>query len=109
MDATVEYDGTRVLVDGYAPDRDPIAQAKAAASHVRGILEAATRAKPPVRAAVVFPGWWVVSPPRVEVWVLNPTRLLGYIRHEPIRLADAQVNQLAAALATHVRAKQNAV
>ena len=42
----VSYDGENVIVDGFNPDRDPIAQARACAQHVRELLAESTNRPP---------------------------------------------------------------
>ena len=106
---TVTYDGERVLVDGHAPDRDPIAQVRACASGISSILERGTGVRPNVRPVVLYPGWWVDPQPKgVEVWVLNPDLLPAYIRHENAFYRDDQVKLFALALDTHMRSHEPA-
>ena len=58
-DVQVTYDGERVLVDGHAPDRDPIKQVNALADHVRDVLRDRADARPHIRPVILYPGWWV--------------------------------------------------
>lgn len=101
--AAVEYDGQRVLVNGHEPDRDPVEQARASARYVSRRMREVTGGHVPVRPVVLFPGWWVTEQPRAEVWVLNPTRLLGYLRHEREQLSEDQVRRLAAVVSDFAR------
>jgi hypothetical protein len=103
--AEITYDGARVLVDGFEPDRDPIAQAEASADHLRQILEQMTgRRDIYVRPVVLFPEWWVHrQPPDCNVWVLNPKALPSFLEHEPERLSRGSITFLGEALACHQR------
>jgi len=103
-DAKVEYDGQRLLVDGLAPDRDPIKQVKASCDRVREIIQAATELRPFVRPVVLYPGWYVVSTPRdQDVWVLNPLNLPSFVVHERMRLKDEEIRLLTAIFESHLR------
>ncbi|UYN89146.1 MAG: NERD domain-containing protein [Anaerolineales bacterium] len=84
-DAQVNYDGTRVLVAGRQPTRDPIIQVKSAARWLQEMLKASTGKAFPVRGVVVYPGWYVESRAgnKAEVWVLNPKALADFIIHQP--------------------------
>lgn len=101
--ARVAYDGSRVLVNGYAPDRDPLIQARAEAKSLEQILEEYTGRRVVVRPVVLYPEWFVDEPKDVDVWVLNEQRFLGYVEHEPIRFTDVQVRELANGLMRYVR------
>lgn len=93
-DARVVFDGERVLVAGWAPDRDPVAQAQAQARWLRELLLSMTGREFPVRPVVAYPGWFVESTPsarKADVWVLEPKALLSFIRHEPHFLPKADV------------------
>jgi hypothetical protein len=57
----VTYDGERILVDGLAPDRDPIAQVKAGCRDLQRYLDNSTDIAVTVRGIVLYPGWWVES------------------------------------------------
>ena len=93
---TVAYDGQHILVNGHRPDRDPVVQARASAHYVSKRMRDVVGEHVSVRSVVLFPGWWVSEQPNAEVWVLNPMRLLGYLRQERERLSLEQVRRLAA-------------
>lgn len=83
-DARVTYDGKQLLVDGKAPDRDPIVQAKSQARWLGSVLQESTGRLFPVQAVVVFPGWFIdpgVGKPQ-SVWVLEPKSLPGFLSHQ---------------------------
>ncbi len=107
--ATVSYDGKRVLVDGLEPDRNPIEQAKAGAAHIAELLERATGRRPKVRPVVLYPGWWVERQPKgADVWVLNPKALPSFLDQEPLVFKPEEISLYSDALETHVRATTSA-
>ena len=55
----VTYDGQKVLINGLAPDRDPIIQALKQAKWVNDYLKSCTALSDvPITPIVVFPGWF---------------------------------------------------
>jgi hypothetical protein len=103
-DAKVIYDGEKVNVNGWEPDRDPIKQAKANASWLKDILKKSTGNVYPVKGAVIFPGWYVESKsPKSEVWVLNPKALPTFIGNEPECVTQTDVNMIAFHLSRYIR------
>ena len=108
-DAKVFYDGERVLIDGIAPSRDPVAQAMRSADHLKKILEQATGLKiPPVRPVVLFPGWYVKEQRKgTRVWVLNPKVLPSFIEQEPQILSDEEIKQLGFFLSQYLKLRRD--
>jgi hypothetical protein len=53
--AVITYDGSSILVDGLAPDRDPVAQARASAAHIRELLFEGSGRKVFVRPVILYP------------------------------------------------------
>lgn len=91
----IAYDGQTVLVNGYKPDRDPIAQARAGAADIRRVLKSTTGQLVPVRPVVLFPEWYVEKQPRgVETWVLNEKVFVSFVEHEAASLDPAEVRLL---------------
>lgn len=84
-DAKVLVVDGKVLVDGFAPDRDPLAQARAARDWLKSLLRQTTDRDFPVRGAVLYPGWWVAPPKgaRSEIWVLNEKAFVKWVHNEP--------------------------
>lgn len=102
--ATVSYDGERVLVNGYAPDRDPLIQSRAGAGRIQQIIEQYTGRKVPVRPVVLFPSWFVEKQPLgVTTWVLNEKAFVGFVDREPRNLVREQITVLTEGLARYVR------
>lgn len=102
----VRFDGKQVRVDGNIPDRDPIAQANACAASLRRILKDYSGMDVKPRPVVLFPGRFVVEGNTTNIWVLNEPRFAGYLRNEPQKLSQDQVNLLAASLARYVRERR---
>jgi Nuclease-related domain len=101
----VDYDGKRVLVNGFAPDRDPIAQAEAAAGFIRDLMKRTTSRDVAVRPVVLFPGWYVTRQPRgCDTWVLNEKALPKFLENEPARLSPEDIALFAERLTQHLSA-----
>jgi hypothetical protein len=80
-DEVVTYDGEKILVDGRAPDRDPVAQARRNANTLSEILREKTGEPVHVQAIVLYPGWFVKSAARdAEVLVANPKYAVAILR-----------------------------
>lgn len=89
---TIEYDGEKVTVDGFSPDRDPIVQAKAAAHWLCDLIERSTGRKLAVQPIVIYPGWFVKKmPENADVWVLNHKALPTFISNGQAKLAAEDV------------------
>lgn len=101
----IVFDSETILVDGYAPDRDVVIQAKAQASWLRELLTESTGRKFAVRSAIVFPGWFVdyTGPKERTMWVLNPKALPTFLDHEPAQLSREDVQLVAFHLSRFVR------
>ena len=81
------------------PDRDPVAQVRAGAARLRNLIRQVTGILSRVRPVVLFPWSCVQAAPRnTEVWVLNPTRILGYVRHERQCPSTDEVGHISAIL-----------
>ena len=103
----VHYDGHRVLVDGRAPDCDPIKQVKAAAKWLSTQIADSTGKRFWVHPVVVYPGWFVETPPEARgapVWVLEPKALAKWIENESASIDDTDVSLIAYHLARMVMA-----
>jgi hypothetical protein len=84
-DSRVRFDGQKILLDGREPDRNPLDQARGAARWLREALRQSTGREFPVRAVVVYPGWYVESAKGAnsgDLWVLNPTGVGPFIEQE---------------------------
>ena len=103
--ATVIFDGDKISVNGSAPDRDPVTQAKAQASWLRQLLIESTGRKFHVTAVISYPGWFVENKTsrEAEVWVIEPKMLPGFLDHEPARLSTDNVNLASFHLSRFIR------
>jgi len=92
--AVVAYDGEKVVVGGFEPDRNPVVQARAVRDWIGDLLFEATGMRYPVRGVVIFPGWWVESPKgrsRPDVWVLNEKAFIKFVENEPTMVKKEDV------------------
>lgn len=104
--AKVVYDGEKVCVDGFTPDRDPITQAKAQANWLQNLIKDSTGKTVKVRPVVLYPGWFVSCQVKgVEVWVLEPKALPSFLEHERSVLTDEDVKLVSYHLSRYVREK----
>jgi hypothetical protein len=106
-DAVVRFDGTRVFVDGRSPDRDPVKQVTATAKWLCEQIAESTGKRFWVRPVVVYPGWYVETPPEARgssVWVLEPKALAKWIENEPSSIDDSDVSLIAYHLTRMIRA-----
>jgi hypothetical protein len=107
--AKVEFDGERVLVNGWEPDRNPVIQAKALRKWLYDLLLKSTGKTFPVKAIVTFPGWYVetVRRPRTdEVWVLNPKAIPSFIDHKPEVLKSEDVHLASFHLSRYIQSME---
>jgi hypothetical protein len=106
-DFHVVFDGEKILVDGYEPDRNPIQQAQAQRRWLYNLLLETTGKKFPVKAAVVFPGWYVKKTndaKKSDVWVLNHKGIPAFINKEPVVLNLEDIELAASRLVIHMQA-----
>ena|SRR3989338_8316685 len=104
--AAIDYDGTQILVNGFKPDRDPVAQAKAQAHWVKELVKKLTGKIIAIRPVVVYPEWFVSPLPkgsRPDVWVLNPKALPAFIENSGGELSDEDVRSFHAHLSRYIR------
>ncbi|NEQ48059.1 MAG: NERD domain-containing protein [Leptolyngbya sp. SIOISBB] len=104
----IQFDGETLLINGQSPYRDPVTQAKAQADWSRQVLQESTGKIFPVKAVIVFPGWYVQSTAkgkRSNLWVLNPKALPAFIEQEPARLQQEDVQLAAYHLSRYIRTK----
>lgn len=105
-EAKVTFDGEKLLVAGYVPDRDPVNQAKAASKSLAAILRDQGIPSVQVQPVVLFPEWFVEAPLDSGVWVHNEKFFVKRLETLPVRLSDKEVFALAAALGRYVRDRQ---
>jgi hypothetical protein len=104
--SSVKYDGEHVTVNGFAPDRDPVVQAKAEAHWLGDLIEESTGRRFPVQPIVIYPGWFVEKmPENSEVWVLNEKVLPTFVQNARTHLAPEDINLITYHLKRYVIAK----
>jgi hypothetical protein len=94
-DAVIHFDGRTVLINGRAPDRDPIKQVTAAAKWLSTQIAESTGKRFWVRPVVVYPSWFIETPQdarRAAVWVLEPKALVKWIENESANIDDSDVS-----------------
>ena len=109
--ARISYDGTDLLVDGYPPDRDPIAQVLAECRELAEWMKVETGRDISrlIKPVVVFPGWYVDDPRSIKhrsIWVLNDKALITLIQKEDARLAEPDILLFANRIRERVRRYQ---
>lgn len=103
----IVFDGDTLKVGARSPERDPISQARAQASWLRGLLAESSGRSVQVRPVIAFPGWYVETTGRsTDVWVLEPKALPHFIETEPSRLSPEDARLLAYHLSRYVRSSQ---
>lgn len=107
-DAVLVYDGQSVLIDEHAPNRDPLNQASASASRIKAVLRACGGKDVAVRAAVVYPGWYVRKTCRSpKIWVVTENLLPAYLDRDDTRLDEQEIQRFGSALTTYIRSKRD--
>jgi hypothetical protein len=102
--ADIQYDGTKITINGFSPDRDPIAQAKAQAHWLKDLLRDLMGKNLKVRPVVLYPGWFISCQPReVQVWVLNEKALPHFLKNEPSLLNLEEVHAIEGHISRFVR------
>jgi hypothetical protein len=107
-DARVALTEDGIVVNGLRPDRDPLIQARAAARWLSQLLEESTGKPSPVRAVVLYPGWFVEPMGESwrradQPWVLEPKALPTFIASEPCQIAETDRKLAAYHLSRYVR------
>lgn len=106
----ITFDGASILVNGMEPDRNPVIQAKAQASWLKGVLSESTGKQFPVRPVVVYPGWFIEQSPGStrELWVLEPKALPKFLAKESKSLSAEEVKIASFHLSQFIRAGERA-
>lgn len=91
--AVIQYDGAKITVKRFIPDRDPIAQAKAQAHWLKDLLMDLMGKNLKVQPVVLYPGWFISRQPReAQVWVLNEKAFPHFLKNEPSLLNLEEVH-----------------
>jgi hypothetical protein len=106
-DVRIQFDGARILVDGFDSDRDPVKQAKAQAHWLGDLLAEMTSKRFQIQPVILFPGWFVeMSNPGGEIWVLNENALLKFIANAKPKLSKEEVAMITFHLKQYVINRQ---
>lgn len=102
--AEIYYDGEKILINGFSPDRDPVVQAKAQAHWLQELIKESTGRTLKARPVVLYPGWFVSKQPKgADVWVLNPKSLPGFLEYESNKLATEDIQLVNFHVSRYVR------
>ena len=101
----VVYDGETITVDGFAPERDPVIQVRAAARDVKQIIKRTSARDVQVQPVVLFPGWFTTQSGPRDIWVLNESAFPKWVENEPDTLSPDDVALIAEGLRMYVRNK----
>jgi hypothetical protein len=106
--ARVKFDGEKISVGAFEPDRNPVIQSKAQASWLKGLLKESTGKSYPVRPVVVFPGWYIDHAPGSmrDLWVLEPKALPGFLSKAPAILTEDQIKLASFHLSRFIRSEE---
>lgn len=106
-DVRIVFDGAGVLVNGHAPDRNPVTQVQAGARWLSNLVRESTGRSFPVQPVVVFPGWYVDTVGAgvgADVLAIEPKQLQGIVRAGARIIADSDVAMAALHLSRYARA-----
>ena len=100
----VVFDGEKITVNGWTPDRNPVTQALAQSKWLHDMLQSSTGRSFWVQPAVVYPGWFVRETiQESRVWVLNPDRLRKKIQAQQQHLKPEDIALIADRIGSYVR------
>ena len=103
----VTYDGEKVKVNGFQPDRDPVTQAKAEAGWLQDLIKASTGKKFKVQPVVLYPGWFITASVEwPEVWVLNEISFVNTVAKFKCQIDDADIHLITYHLKRYVIARE---
>lgn len=104
------YDGERITNGKYEPDRNPIAQVRAARTWLRELITESTGRTFPVRGVVLYPGWFIESKSEAkssDIWVLNPKALPTFIANQSTKFSSEDIAMCSFHLGRYVRGVTN--
>lgn len=108
-DARIKFDGEHIIALGRHPDRNPIVQARAQASWLKGLLGESTGKAFEVFPVVVFPGWYIeqtTGGSLRNIWVLEPKALVKFLDNAPHKLNAADVKLASFHLSRFIRSAE---
>ena len=104
----IKFDGEQITVAGREPERDPVIQARAQASWLKGLLTESTGRPYEVFPVVVFPGWYIEQGEGTlrNMWVLEPKALAKFLANAPQRLEPEAIKLASFHLSRFVRSSE---
>ena len=96
--AEVRFDGEKVTVGAFSPDRDPVEQVRRNARDVRRWIREATGIDRQPQCVVVYPGWFTRNEWKSDVWVLEEKGTFAAIKNEDTRVPKHDVRKIAEVL-----------
>lgn len=102
----VDYDGKQVKVNGHEPDRDPVAQVKAASSQIDQIIQRGMSKNLPIRPVLLYVRWFTTQPKGSDIWVINEKTLLKWVKSSYKKLSAEDARLAASAIEVYVRSYQ---
>lgn len=107
--ANIDFDGSRVLINGYEPDQNPVIQSKAQITWVQELIESCTGKKYKVRGFIAYPGWFVewkgIKAYEVDVLALSPKVLPKVLSDLPAILSPDDIKFISNNLSRTLREK----
>lgn len=98
--------GDEIIVGGKNYGNKLIIQAESEAKWLKSILIASTGKSFNVMPVIVFPGWFVNPMPeslKKRVWVLHPGAVSSFIKNEPIRMDESEMQLVVFHLSRYIR------
>lgn len=107
-EAKIRFDGEQLLTGGREPERNPVVQARAQSSWLKGLLAESTGRNYDVFPVVVFPGWYIEQSNDClrNIWVLEPKALVKFLANAPQKLEPDEVKLASFHLSRFIRANE---
>jgi hypothetical protein len=105
--AIIDYDGENISMNGFAPEKNPIIQARAQKDWLQKLILKTTGKKISVRPVVVYPGWFIrTKKSDSDVWVLEPKALPKYLKNEKKVFDNKEADEIAFQISRHIRSNE---
>ncbi|MBW8364757.1 MAG: NERD domain-containing protein [Rhizobium sp.] len=107
-EAKIRFDGEQLLTGGREPERNPVVQARAQSSWLKGLLAESTGRNYDVFPVVVFPGWFIEQSNDClrNIWVLEPKALTKFLANAPQKLEPDEVKLASFHLSRFIRSNE---
>jgi hypothetical protein len=107
-EAKIRFDGEQLITLGRALERNPVVQARAQSSWLKGLLAESTGCKFDVFPVVLFPGWYIEQTDDAlrNMWVLEPKALAKFLANARQRLEPEEVKLASFHLSRFIRANE---